>query len=323
MRAHIEFELPALHSSSPRLSLLSSFCLKAHNDQGYLQLMLHDCSSPDQLDISLSEHSPASAAALPLLASMLDYLFARSDQLNRIYLAPSLVQYLNQCGEYDVIRKMNDGEVYAVDRARFYQQGMLWHQTGSQTVENPGKDTLYQRYDFQSDTVITLQKLDTEHQAHVLQQWMGIGRSDHAATSQDCIAYTGNRTAQQQKQVTPLLASFDNEPCCYIETCLAKDAGLAATEKHNGSVSYHALLGDPRFQDDCYSQALARAISHFIFLDNTEVESLQVTPWTQNPELLNLLRPAGWQFVRELEYSNQHKTRTDCNRQEFFNNVRL
>ncbi|MGY0216163.1 GNAT family N-acetyltransferase [Endozoicomonadaceae bacterium StTr2] len=273
-----------------------------------------------------------------LLAAVLDYLFTHSQEVSVITLAPEL--------------GVDSGLVHTIDsetgtgncfRTGFYQNPLLWlpHQqerifpeiwtendkgTAHPLRPEQPAGTVYQRYDFKSDVVVSFRTIDPELDLELFHQWMNQSRVaefwEMDQSKEELKAYI--QSLLEDRRTWPLVGCFNGEPFGYMEVYWAKEDRIAPYyDCQAWDRGFHLLVGNRKYLGPRYSRSWTCAISHFLYLDDPRTMRLVGEPRADNSRVMKLLAPAAWRFVKEFDFPHKRAALVDCHRQQFFQEVQL
>ncbi|WP_281646445.1 GNAT family N-acetyltransferase [Parendozoicomonas sp. Alg238-R29] len=345
MRANVGFTIPVANSGAVTLGLLSTYLLEAHRGDDRLCIELAKAEPSTQLTVTLARGSskPSSETSV-LLASLTDYLFSRSQILDELILNSDLLNHLHQhCLADGLITRLDAKGFGIIDRAAFYQNGLLWHwrgnrnpvtetwETNDKGVKHPLRQEqpsglLYQRYDITSDLLVTFETLDPEKHLDIFHDWMNQPRVaefwELDKSKEELKEYI--KTLRADRHSWPVLASLNGEAMGYLEMYWVPEDRLGPYyECDHWDRGSHVLVGNTNFLGARYSKAWTCALSHFLYLDDPRTRTLVGEPRADNKRLLKLLEPASWFFVKEFDFPHKRAALIQCRRDKFFQKVRL
>lgn len=344
MKTNVELTVPVAHSGAVTLTLLSTYKLKAQRENDSLTIEIIKDEPARQLKLTLVESSPVSPDSSILMAAVTDYLFARSAILDELILDQDLATHLHQHDLADsLITHLDTDDSGVITRAAFYQNPLLWlskgnthnfpevWETNDKGVEHPLRapqpdGLLYQRYDFTSDALVTLESLDADKHLDLFHDWMNQPRVaefwELDKSKEELKDYINTQRADAHSW--PVLVSINHEPMGYLELYWVTEDRLAPYyESAPWDRGAHVLVGNTNFLGPRFSRAWTYALSHFLFLDDPRTRTLAGEPRADNKRVLKLLEPASWYFVKEFDFPHKRAALVHCQRDAFFKKVRL
>ncbi|RAS15755.1 RimJ/RimL family protein N-acetyltransferase [Microvirgula sp. AG722] len=222
-------------------------------------------------------------------------------------------------------------------RAVFWQQPQLWLPTpgvsgvATEYVMSHGRrhprrapqpqGVVYQRYLPRQGCTFTLRVANIRRDLPLFHAWMNMDRvhrfwtlagkrEAHAAYLQAQIDDVG---------VLPLMGEFDGEPFAYFEVYWAKEDRLApfyaAQDFDRGC---HLLVGNSRHASKGKTIAWMRAVSHYVFLDDSRTQRLVGEPHIDNVRFISHLQNQGFAKLKEFDFPHKRAALLMLEREVFF-----
>ena len=328
--------IPALGHPSLEIRELDEQILIV-SDQNYsLALQLIDNSRL----VALNTGDITGAVPTPHFSAALDNIFARDGQLKSVAISAELAEKAHP----ELLHKIDPATGdYQCFRSGFYQDRTLWHWQNNgelspeiwtendQGVAHPLRQeqpagTVYQRYDYQSDAVVSFRTIDPVADLDMFHEWMNQQRVaefwEMNQSREELAEYL--QKLLDDRRTWPLVGCFNDEPFGYMEVYWAMEDRIAPYyDCQPWDRGFHLLAGNHKYLGARYSRSWTRSISHFLFLDDPRTMRLVGEPRADNHRVMKLLSPAKWEFVKEFDFPHKRAALVSCHRRKFLEGIHL
>jgi hypothetical protein len=236
----------------------------------------------------------------------------------------------NNFKEINIINKMS--------RANFYSQNEIWatssHDKEIQMVKtnhvvhpkrpmaNEG-EILYRRYNHELDADISIRVIDRKLDLNHFHDWHNQERValfwELAKSKEELLQYISNSLSDEHQ--TPVIVLINNEPVGYFEIYWTPEDRLGPIyENHPFDRGFHLLIGNEKFLGFKNTDALLKAVTHYIFLDCKETQKIMGEPRSDNQKLLRYVDTfPAWRRVKIFDFPHKRAWLLECDREKFFN----
>lgn len=219
-------------------------------------------------------------------------------------------------------------------RAGFFQLPWLWHAAGVHPALPPLADdtahpprpaqprgTVYQRHDPVLGAQIAFRVIDPDADLERFHAWMNQPRVAHyweKAWSEDALhGYLVELAATPH--TFGLIALMDGEPFGYFEPYWTLEDRLGPYyDAQPWDRGWHGLVGSRRHLGRARTYAWARALFHYLFLDDPRTQRVVGEPRVDNSKLVNALTPLGCSVDFAFDFPHKRAWLMRCERRRFF-----
>lgn len=224
--------------------------------------------------------------------------------------------------------------VAACPRAGFFQLPWLWHAMGVHPALPPlpgeathpprpaqPQGTVYQRHDPVIGAQLGFRVIDPDIDLARFHAWMNQGR----------VAYYWEKAWNEsalhdyllELAATPhtfgLIALMDGEPIGYFEPYWTLEDRLGPYyEAESWDRGWHGLIGSRRHLGRTRTHAWARALFHYLFLDDPRTQRVVGEPRVDNSKLVKALEPLGCSVDFAFDFPHKRAWLMRCERRRFF-----
>ena len=299
--------------------------------------------------LSLRDPAPAAGAALARasILRLLETAFARFPDARQLELDPDLAETL--CAEDDdapLLAPNGHGRSEAAGicrRAMFYQHGRPWLRGRPASrfplAPTPGphgrphpirppqpEGLVYERFDPQLGMTVTFRSIDPVLDLDRFHAWMNDGRVaffwELAKPKPELARYLED--LRDDPHAFGLIGCFDGDPAGYFEAYWAKEDRLGAHyEAEDYDRGWHGLIGNPRHLGRAKTLAWLRSLTHYLFLDDIRTRKVVGEPNAAHKKLLRYADAVAYYKVKEFDFPHKRAALMHCDREAFFDKVRL
>lgn len=219
-------------------------------------------------------------------------------------------------------------------RAGFFQLPWLWHGIGVHPALPPLPDdtvhplrpalpqgTLYQRHDPAVAAQIAFRVIDPDTDLAHFHAWMNQARVAHyweKAWSETAL-YDYLVELAATPHTFGLVALMDGEPFGYFEPYWTLEDRLGPYyDAQLWDRGWHGLVGSRRHLGRTRTHAWARALFHYLFLDDPRTQRVVGEPRVDNAKLVNALLPLGCSVDFAFDFPHKRAWLMRCERRRFF-----
>ena len=317
-------------------------------DEGRL-LVRAEAGPEESVLLSLQDPGPA-ASGPPGRASILRFLetaFTRFPEARELELAPDLAATL--CAEDDDIpllpaKGRGRGEAAGIcRRAMFYQRRTPWLRGRPASrfplAPTPGphgrphpirppqpEGLVYERFDPQLGMTVSFRSIDPDRDLARFHAWMNDGRVaffwELAKPEPELARYLED--LRNDPHAFGLIGCFDGDPAGYFEAYWAKEDRLGAHyEAEDYDRGWHGLIGNPKHLGRAKTLAWLRSLTHYLFLDDIRTRKVVGEPNAAHKKLLRYADAVAYYKVKEFDFPHKRAALMHCDREAFFDRVRL
>ncbi|KHD89645.1 MAG: aerobactin siderophore biosynthesis protein iucB [Bdellovibrio sp. ArHS] len=232
-------------------------------------------------------------------------------------------------------------EPITVQRTDFFQLRPLWVHNGMQgvtpekwmqtkEVSHPVRpvvqegQTLYQRYIPGLDKVLRFRVADIakdldifhewHHQPRVLKFW------ELDKPKEELRDYL--QKGLQDSHQFPVILEFDETPIGYFEMYWTKEDRLGPYyEAEAFDRGFHFLIGNIDVLGFKNTDAILKAVCHYIFLEEPRTRRIMAEPRSDNTNVLKYLETfKAWSKLKEFDFPHKRAALLECKREAFFGN---
>lgn len=305
-----------------------------------------DADQPGRVTLSLPDGALSGAAAFPAphLLRMIERTFIDLPETDVVELAPGLLERTLH-SDYDLALISADAEkkTFVCARKNFFQSAAPWLQsrpascmpltsaTEMGKIRHPQRPPepsglVYERYDPVIDTTISFRTINRDVDLETFYSWMNDGRVaffwELAQSEEELATYL--ETLHKDPHAFGLIGSFDGDPFGYFETYWAKEDRLGSYyDADDYDRGWHGLVGNRRHLGHAKTLAWLRALTHYLFIDDLRSRKVVGEPRASHTKLLRYADAVAYYKVKEFDFPHKRSALMHCDRETFFETVRL
>ncbi|WP_218940309.1 GNAT family N-acetyltransferase [Denitrobaculum tricleocarpae] len=305
-----------------------------------------DADQPGRVTLSLPAgvESGATPFPAPHLLRMIERTFIDLPESDAIELAPGLLERtLHSDHDLALVSVSAAGKTVSFERKAFFQSAAPWlHCRPSScmpltSVTEMGKirhpqrppeprGLVYERYDPVIDMTISFRAIDPARDLETFYSWMNDGRVaffwELAQSEEELAAYL--ETLRKDPHAFGLIGSFDGDPFGYFEVYWAKEDRLGSYyDADDYDRGWHGLVGNRRHLGHAKTLAWLRALTHYLFIDDLRSRKVVGEPRASHTKLLRYADDVAYYKVKEFDFPHKRSALMQCDRETFFETVRL
>lgn len=302
-----------------------------------------DADQPGRVTLSLPDEvlSGATAFPAPHLLRMIERTFIDLPETDVVDLAPGLLERTLH-SDHD-LALISAGNSFTCARKNFFQSAAPWLQgrpascmpltsvTEMGKIRHPQRPPepsglVYERYDPVIDMTISFRTINRDVDLETFTSWMNDGRVaffwELAQSEAELAAYLEN--LHKDPHAFGLIGSFDGDPFGYFETYWAKEDRLGSYyDADDYDRGWHGLVGNRRHLGHAKTLAWLRALTHYLFIDDLRSRKVVGEPRASHTKLLRYADAVAYYKVKEFDFPHKRSALMHCDRETFFETVRL
>ncbi len=221
----------------------------------------------------------------------------------------------------------------------FFQIPTLWAQkkdnfskldywTQSKEVTHPLRPViqqnqlLYKRYSPVLNKTLSFRVLDIEKDLDLFTEWHNKPRVDvfwELAKPKDELKNYLLKSFQDPHQF-PVIYEIDGVPVGYFEIYWVKEDRLGPYyDSESYDRGFHLLVGNDDYLGFKNTDAMLKAICHYLFLDDIRTRRIMAEPRHDNLAILKYIETfKAWRKVKEFDFPHKRAALLECSREKFF-----
>lgn len=308
-----------------------------------------DSAKPEDVTLALPESGASSTWATqpPQLLKLIERAFAVIADADSIALERDLVGLTLHGNEELALLSPQGGSksdsLVTCARKGFFQSAAPWLQSlGSSaypltSVTEMGKirhpmrppepeGLVYERFDPTLGMTVSFRAIDRTRDLETFHAWMNDGRVaffwELAQSERELAEYLDK--LNQDPHAFGLIGCFDGDPFGYFEIYWAKEDRLGSYyDADDFDRGWHGLVGNRRHLGHAKTLAWLRAVTHYLFIDDIRTRKVVGEPKASHTKLLRYADAVAYYKVKEFDFPHKRSALMRCDRESFFESVRL
>ncbi len=339
-------ELPQAHAVLPGADSQNQESAAADPMGTMIVRSFRDADRPGLVTLSLPEgvESGATPFPAPHLLRMVERSFIDLPEADAVELAPGLLERtLHSDHDLALVPPAAPDAALTFLRKTFFQNSAPWLRsrpascTPLTSVTEMGKirhpqrppepkGLVYERYDPVIDMTISFRTIDPARDLETFYSWMNDGRVaffwELAQSEAELAAYL--ETLQKDPHAFGLIGCFDDDPFGYFEVYWSKEDRLGSYyDADDYDRGWHGLVGNRRHLGHAKTLAWLRALTHCLFIDDLRTRKVVGEPRASHTKLLRYADAVAYYKVKEFDFPHKRSALMHCDRETFFETVRL
>ena len=231
-----------------------------------------------------------------------------------------------------------DSTTINFQRLEFFQLRALWHKdrdyipaiekwvTTSERLHpvrpDIQKGTLYSRYVPTIEKTISFRMIDAQSDLDTFHDWHNQPRVANfwelAQPKAELQQYI--EKSLRDPHTLPMIAEADGVPVGYFEMYWTREDRLAPYyESESFDRGFHFLIGNREFLGFKNTDAMLKALAHFLFIDEIRTRKLMAEPRSDNAKVLKYIETlTAWKKLYEFDFPHKRAALLECKREAFF-----
>ncbi len=318
----------------------------ADPDGMFIVRTFRDADQPGRVTLSLPDGVVTGATSFPAphLLRTIERTFIDLPETDVVELSPDLLERtLHSENDLALISAGSEGLNLTCARKHFFQSAAPWLQgrpasamplssvTEMGKIRHPQRPpepsgVVYERYDPVIDMTISFRTINRDVDLETFYSWMNDGRVaffwELAQSEEELAAYLEN--LHKDPHAFGLIGSFDGDPFGYFETYWAKEDRLGSYyDADDYDRGWHGLVGNRRHLGHAKTLAWLRALTHYLFIDDLRSRKVVGEPRASHTKLLRYADAVAYYKVKEFDFPHKRSALMHCDRETFFETVRL
>lgn len=314
--------------------------------EGMLVTSARDGTRPNRVTLALPEGVASAAVPFPAphLLRMIERTFIDLPESDVVELTPGLLERtLHSDHDLALISAAEPDGTVAFTRKDFFQSAAPWlrcrpsSSTPLTSVTEMGKirhplrppeprGPVYERYDPVIDMTIAFRTIDPDQDLETFYSWMNDGRVaffwELAQSEEELANYLA--TLRKDPHAFGLIGTFNGDPFGYFEVYWAKEDRLGSYyDADDYDRGWHGLVGNRRHLGHAKTLAWLRALTHYLFIDDLRSRKVVGEPRASHKKLLRYADDVAYYKVKEFDFPHKRSALMHCDRESFFETVRL
>ncbi len=304
-----------------------------------------DPATPGAATLSLPDGGASSTWATrpPQLLKLIEHAFTAVTDADSISLERDLVG-LTLHGDAELaLLSPQENTLLSCNRKSFFQSASPWlRNLGSSaypltSITEMGKikhplrppepeGLVYERFDPTLGMTVSFRTIDRGHDLKTFHSWMNDGRVaffwELAQSEEELAAYLDKLNSDPH--AFGLIGCFDGDPFGYFEIYWAKEDRLGSYyDADDYDRGWHGLVGNRRHLGHAKTLAWLRAVTHYLFIDDIRTQKVVGEPKASHTKLLRYAAAVAYYKVKEFDFPHKRSALMRCDRETFFETVRL
>lgn len=226
-----------------------------------------------------------------------------------------------------------------LSRKVFYQIPTLWtykennfckldHWVQTKEVTHPLRpqihenQLLYKRYSKTLGKTLSFRVIDIEKDLDLFTEWHNKPRVNNfwelAKPKEELREYLIK--GLQDPHQFPVIYEIDGVPVGYFEIYWVKEDRLGPYyESESYDRGFHLLVGNDDYLGFKNTDAMLKAMCHFLFLDDIRTRRIMAEPRHDNQAILKYIETfKAWRKVKEFDFPHKRAALLECSREKFF-----
>ncbi len=226
-----------------------------------------------------------------------------------------------------------------LSRKVFYQIPALWtykennfckldHWVQTKEVTHPLRpqihenQLLYKRYSKTLGKTLSFRVIDIEKDLDLFTEWHNKPRVNNfwelAKPKEELREYLIK--GLQDPHQFPVIYEIDGVPVGYFEIYWVKEDRLGPYyESESYDRGFHLLVGNDDYLGFKNTDAMLKAMCHFLFLDDIRTRRIMAEPRHDNQAILKYIETfKAWRKVKEFDFPHKRAALLECSREKFF-----
>lgn len=185
---------------------------------------------------------------------------------------------------------------------------------------------VYERFDPVLGMSLSFRAIDRDRDLDTFHSWMNDGRVaffwELAQSETELAAYLDK--LNKDPHAFGLIGCYDGDPFGYFEIYWAKEDRLGSYyDADDFDRGWHGLVGNRRHLGHAKTLAWLRGLTHYLFIDDIRTRRVVGEPKASHTKLLRYADAVAYYKVREFDFPHKRSALMHCDRESFFETVRL